>query len=96
MKAQRLFSKQASITVTLLFVVHPQTQAYLAPPAIGGYCVHDGLQAECVIPFITHVTHQHFAVFPWVPRPEKGYCRLEQRMISDIVRGFCKDNTEFR
>lgn len=51
----------------MLVVVHTQVQAYLAPPAVGGYCVHDGLLAEGMIPFITHVTHQHFAVLPWVP-----------------------------
>lgn len=67
-----LYSQQASITVTMLFVVYTQIQAYLAPPAIGGYCVHDGLQAEGMIPFITHVTHQHLAVIPWVSTNQTG------------------------
>lgn len=93
-----LFSQQANITVTMLFVVHTETQAYLAPPAIGGYCVHDWLQAECMIPFITHVTHQHLAVFPWVPVDQtgkKGYYSLKipQRVISDTGLGAFANKT---
>lgn len=41
---------------------------YLTPPSVGGDGVHDGLQAEGVIAFIAHVTHQHLRVLPGVPK----------------------------
>lgn len=66
----------------MVVVVHAQIQAYHAPPAIGGYCVHDRLQAEGMTRFITHVTHQHFVVIPWVPTSqmkEKKNSRLKIR-----------------
>ncbi len=56
----------------MVVVVHTLIQAYHAPPAIGGHCVHDRLQAEGMIRFITHVTHQHFVVIPWVPTSQMG------------------------
>lgn len=75
-------------------VVHTQIQAYHAPPAIGGYCVHDRLQAEGMMRFITHVTHQHFAIIAWVPtnqmkksKKQKSRLKIDSRYR---VRGFCK------
>ena len=40
---------------------------YLAPPATSRDRVHHRLQAERVIAFIAHVTHQHLGVLAWVP-----------------------------
>lgn len=104
MKARCLFfqSRPASLSQCCL-VVSILTQAYLAPPAIGGYCVHDGLQAEGMIPFITHVTHQHLAVVPWVSTDQtikikkNRYTRLKiqhREYLRYRVWGFCKIPTE--
>lgn len=41
--------------------------SYLTSPSVGGKRVHSRLQTEGMVPFVAHVTHQHFSVLSWVP-----------------------------
>lgn len=51
---------------------------YLASPATSWQGVHGWLQAEGMIAFIAHVTHQHLGIFAWVP----VVTQIPQRMLS--------------
>ena len=54
---------------TILSIFHSivVSSTYLTPPSVGRDVVDGWLQAEGVVAFVTHVTHQHLIVLPWVP-----------------------------